>query len=163
MSKCKWGRSSVPFLGHIVTPAGLLPNPEKIKSVLRIKPLKDVAEVRAFLGLAGYFRRFVKDFAEIAAPLTAPLSADTFTWTPECDRALDTLKRRLVSPPVLAHPDFDLPFSIWVDASHIAVGAVLMQKQQGKNRVIAYASQSLSKAQAKWINKDSGISEIECY
>ncbi|KAF0724018.1 hypothetical protein Ae201684_017218 [Aphanomyces euteiches] len=163
MSKCKWGRSSVPFLGHIVTPAGLLPNPEKIKSVLRIKPLKDVAEVRAFLGLAGYFRRFVKDFAEIAAPLTALLSADTFTWTPECDRALDTLKRRLVSPPVLAHPDFDLPFSIWVDASHIAVGAVLMQKQQGKNRVIAYASQSLSKAQAKWINKDSGISEIECY
>ncbi|KAH9078114.1 hypothetical protein Ae201684P_019215 [Aphanomyces euteiches] len=163
MSKCKWGRSSVPFLGHIVTPAGLLPNPEKIKSVLRIKLLKDVAEVRAFLGLAGYFRRFVIDFAEIAAPLTALLSADPFTWTPECDRALDTLKRRLVSPPVLAHPDFDLPFSIWVDASHIAVGAVLMQKQQGKNRVIAYASQSLSKAQAKWINKDSGISEIECY
>ncbi|KAH9133302.1 hypothetical protein AeRB84_020594, partial [Aphanomyces euteiches] len=163
LRQCKWGRSSVPFLGHIVTPAGLLPNPEKIKSVLRIKPLKDVAEVRAILGLAGYFRRFVKDFAEIAAPLTAVLSADTFTWTPECDRALDTLKRRLVSPPVLAHPDFDLPFSIWVDASHIAVGAVLMQKQQGKNRVIAYASQSLSKAQAKWINKDSGISEIECY
>ncbi|KAF0737753.1 hypothetical protein Ae201684_006247 [Aphanomyces euteiches] len=143
--------------------SSLLPNPEKIKSVLRIKPLKDVAEVRAFLGLASYFRRFVKDFAEIAAPLTALLSVDTFTWTPECDRALDTLKRRLVSPPVLAHPDFDLPFSIWVDASHIAVGAVLMQKQQGKNRVIAYASQSLSKAQAKWINKDSGISEIECY
>ncbi|KAH9113061.1 hypothetical protein LEN26_013195, partial [Aphanomyces euteiches] len=163
MSKCKWGRSSVPFLGHIVTPAGILPNPEKIKSVLRIKPLKDVAEVRAFLGLAGYFRRFVKDFAEIAAPLTALLSTDTFTWTPECDQALDTLKRRLVAPPVLAHPDFDLPFSIWVDASHIAVGAVLMQKQHGRNRVIAYASQSLSKAQAKWINKDSGISEIECY
>ncbi|KAH9160252.1 hypothetical protein LEN26_001953, partial [Aphanomyces euteiches] len=161
-SQCKWGRSSVPFLGHTVTPAGLLPKPETIKSVLRIQPLKNVTEVRAFLGLARYFRRFVKDFAQIAAPLNALLSADTFVWTTECDQALDTLKRRLVSPPVLAHPDFDLPFSIWVDASHIAVGAVLMLKQQGKNRVIAYASQSLSKAQAKWINKDSGISEIEC-
>ncbi|KAH9118341.1 hypothetical protein AeMF1_008442, partial [Aphanomyces euteiches] len=129
MSKCKWGRSSVPFLGHIVTPAGILPNPEKIKSVLRIKTLKDASEVRAFLGLAGYFRRFVRDFSKIAAPLTLLLTEEKFTWTPACDESLEKLKRNLVSPPILAHPDFDLPFAIWVDASHIAVGAVLMQKQ----------------------------------
>ncbi|KAH9119167.1 hypothetical protein LEN26_011773 [Aphanomyces euteiches] len=79
MSKCKWGRSSVPFLGHIVTPAGILPNPEKIKSVLRVKALKDASEVRAFLGLAGYFRRFVRDFSKIAAPLTSLLTAEQFT------------------------------------------------------------------------------------
>ncbi|KAF0712282.1 hypothetical protein AaE_012068, partial [Aphanomyces astaci] len=163
MSKCKWGRSSVPFLGHIITPAGILPNPEKIKSVLRVKPLKDVSEVRAFLGLASYFRRFVRDFSKIAAPLSALVTDETFVWTPDCDVALDKLKRSLVSPPILAHPDFDLPFDIWVDASHIAVGAVLMQKQDGKNRVIAYASQSLSKAQQKWITKEMGISEIECW
>ncbi|KAH9103566.1 hypothetical protein AeMF1_020122, partial [Aphanomyces euteiches] len=160
MSKCKWGRSSVPFLGHIVTPAGILPNPEKIKSVLRVKALKDASEVRAFLGLAGYFRRFVRDFSKIAAPLTNLLTAEQFTWSTACDEALESLKRSLVSPPILAHPDFDLPFSIWVDASHIAVGAVLMQKQQNKNRVIAYASQSLTKAQQKWISKEMGISEI---
>ncbi|KAF0729302.1 hypothetical protein Ae201684_013048 [Aphanomyces euteiches] len=157
MSKCKWGRSSVPFLGHIVTPAGILPNPEKIKSVLRVKTLKDASEVRAFLGLAGYFRRFVRDFSKIAAPLTNLLTAEQFIWSTACDEALESLKRSLVSP------HFDLPFSIWVDASHIAVGAVLMQKQQNKNRVIAYASQSLSKAQQKWISKEMGISEIECW
>ncbi|KAH9085757.1 hypothetical protein Ae201684P_005459 [Aphanomyces euteiches] len=163
MSKCKWGRSSVPFLGHIVTPAGILPNPEKIKSVLRVKALKDASQVRAFLGLAGYFRRFVRDFSKIAAPLTNLLTAEQFIWSTACDEALESLKRSLVSPPILAHPDFDLPFSIWVDASHIAVGSVLMQKQQNKNRVIAYASQSLTKAQQKWISKEMGISEIECW
>ncbi|KAH9151545.1 hypothetical protein AeRB84_005864 [Aphanomyces euteiches] len=163
MSKCKLGRSSVPFLGHIVTPAGILPNPEKIKSILRVKALKDASEVRAFLGLAGYFRRFVRDFSKIAAPLTNLLTAEQFIWLTACDEALESLKRSLVSPPILAHPDFDLPFSIWVDASHIAVGAVLMQKQQNLNRVIAYASQSLTKAQQKWISKEMGISEIECW
>ncbi|KAH9103881.1 hypothetical protein AeMF1_019899, partial [Aphanomyces euteiches] len=145
MSKCKWGRSSVPFLGHIVTPAGILPNPEKIKSVLRVKALKDASEVRAFLGLAGYVRRFVRDFSKIAAPLTNLLTAEQFIWSTACDEALESLKRSLV------------------DASHIAVGAVLMQKQQNKNRVIAYASQSLTKAQQKWISKEMGISEIECW
>ncbi|KAH9088485.1 hypothetical protein LEN26_019472 [Aphanomyces euteiches] len=163
MSKCKWGRSSVPFLGHIVTPAGILPNPEKIKSVLRVKPLKDASEVRAFLGLAGYFRRFVRDFSKLAAPLTNLLTAEQFIWSTACDEALESLKRSVVSPPILAHPDFDLFFSIWFDASHIAVGVVLMQKQQNKNRVIAYASQSLTKAQQKWISKEMGISEIECW
>ncbi|KAF0735495.1 hypothetical protein Ae201684_008062 [Aphanomyces euteiches] len=112
MSKCKWGRSSVPFLGHIVTPAGILPNPEKIKSVLRVKALKDASEVRAFLGLAGYFRRFVRDFSKIAAPLTNLLTAEQFIWSTACDEALESLKRSLVSPPILVHPDFDLPFSI---------------------------------------------------
>ncbi|KAF0730073.1 hypothetical protein AaE_009327, partial [Aphanomyces astaci] len=150
MSKCKWGRSSVPFLEHIITTAGILPNPEKIKSVLRVKPLKDVSEVCAFLGLASYFRRFVRAFSKIAAPLSALVTDETFVWTPDCDVALDKLKRNLVSPPILAHPDFDLPFDIWVDAN-------------GKNRVIAYASQSLSKAQPKWITKEMGISEIECW
>ncbi|KAH9061488.1 hypothetical protein Ae201684P_020824 [Aphanomyces euteiches] len=106
MSKCKWGRSSVPFLGHIVTPAGILPNPEKIKSVLRVKTLKDASEVRAFLGLAGYFRRFVRDFSKIAAPLTNLLTAEQFIWSTACDEALESLKRSLVSPPILAHPDF---------------------------------------------------------
>ena len=168
MSKCKWGRSSVAFLGHIVTPAGILPNPEKIKSVLRIGDLKDVSEVRAFLGLAGYFRRFIRDYAKISSPLTALLTADPFVWSPACSEAVDTLKKRLVSPPLLAHPDFDEPFSIWVDASQLAVGAVLLQSQHGQTRVIAYASQALTKAQRKWLGKDyvtkeSGISEIECW
>ncbi|KAH9123886.1 hypothetical protein AeMF1_005257 [Aphanomyces euteiches] len=163
MSKCKWGKTSVAFLGHIVTPAGILPNPEKVKSVLKIRPLRNVAEVRAFLGLAGYFRRFIKGFAAISRPLEKLKTAEVFQWTHECDEALNILKRKLVSPPILAYPDFDKPFFILVDACPVAVGAVLMQRQDNRDRVIAYASQALDATQQKWIHKKDGISEIECY
>ncbi|KAF0721971.1 hypothetical protein Ae201684_018793 [Aphanomyces euteiches] len=163
MSKCKWGKTSVAFLGHIVTPAGILPNPEKVKSVLKIRPLRNVAEVRAFLGLAGYFRRFIKGFAAISRPLEKLKTAEVFQWTHECDEALNILKRKLVSPPILAYPDFDKPFFILVDACPVAVGAVLMQRQDNRDRVIAYTSQALDATQQKWIHKKDGISEIECY
>ncbi|KAH9134953.1 hypothetical protein AeRB84_019408 [Aphanomyces euteiches] len=163
MSKCNWGRTSVAFLGHIVTPAGILPNPEKVKSVLKIRPLKSVAEVRAFLGLARYFRRFIQGFAAISRPLEKLKTAKVFEWTPECDDALNNLKRKLVSPPILAYPNFDETFFIMSDACPIAVGAVLMQRQNGRDRVIHYASQALDATQQKWIHKKDGISEIECY
>ncbi|KAH9118113.1 hypothetical protein AeMF1_008577 [Aphanomyces euteiches] len=78
MSKCKWGRTSVAFLGHIVTPAGVLPNPEKVKSVLKIGKLQNIAEVRSFLGLTGYFRRFIKGYATIARPLENLKTAERF-------------------------------------------------------------------------------------
>ncbi|KAH9086314.1 hypothetical protein LEN26_020244 [Aphanomyces euteiches] len=163
MSKCKWGKTSVAFLGHLVTPAGILPNPEKVKSVLKIRPLRNVAEVRAFLGLAGYFRRFIKGFAAISRPLEKLKTAKVFQWNHECDEALNILKRKLVSPPILAYPDFDEPFFILVDACPVAVGAVLMQRQDNRDRVIAYASQALDATQQKWIHQKDGISEIECY
>ncbi|KAH9078216.1 hypothetical protein Ae201684P_019721 [Aphanomyces euteiches] len=148
MSNCKWGKTSVAFLGHIV---------------LKIRPLRNVAEVRAFLGLAGYFRRFIKGFAAISRPLEKLKTAEVFQWTHECDEALNILKRKLVSPPILAYPDFDKPFFFLVDACPVAVGAVLMQRQDNRDRVIAYASQALDATQQKWIHKKDGISEIECY
>jgi hypothetical protein len=91
------------------------------------------------------------------------LKETVFDWTPECQQALDTLKRKLASPPILAYPDFDLPFSIYVDACPIAMDAVLMQTQNGYKRVIAYASQALDASQQKWIAKKDGTSEIECF
>jgi hypothetical protein len=166
MSKCKWGCNSVAFLGHIVTPAGVLPNPEKVKSVLKIKPLKNIAEVRSFMGLASYFRRFVKNFASIAKPIEDLKTMILFRWSQECDEALDKLKRALTSPPILAYPDFSdkaAEFKVYTDACPIAVGAVLMQEQKGAQRVIAYASQALDATQRRWIAKDAGTSEIECY
>ncbi|KAH9081378.1 hypothetical protein LEN26_021318 [Aphanomyces euteiches] len=163
MSKCHWGKTSVAFLGHIVTLAGILPTPEKVKSVLRVRPLRNVAEVRAFLGLAGYFRRFIQGFAAISRPLEKLKTAEVFEWTSECTDALENLKRKLVSPPILAYPIFEDPFFVMVDACPIAVGAVLMQRQDGRDRVIHYASQALDATQQKWIHKKDGISGIECY
>ncbi|KAF0702737.1 hypothetical protein AaE_015742 [Aphanomyces astaci] len=163
MSKCQWGKDKVAFLGHTVTPGGILPNPEKVKAVLRIKPLRNVAQVRSFLGLAGYFRRFIKGYAQISRPLESLKTTEVFEWTPECQDSLDMLKRKLASPPILAYPDFDLPFTICVDACPIALGAVLLQEQQGRHRVISYASQALDTSQQKWISKKDGTSEIECF
>ncbi|ETV66272.1 hypothetical protein H257_17241 [Aphanomyces astaci] len=162
-SKCQWGRDRVGFLGHTITPGGILPNPEKVKAVLRIKPLKNVAQVRSFLGLAGYFRRFIKGYALLSRPLEKLKVADEFEWSPECQTSLDNLKRKLASPPILAYPDFELPFTVFVDACPIALGAVLMQEPRGRHRGIAYASQALDASQQKWIKKKDGVSEIECY
>ncbi|KAF0772430.1 hypothetical protein AaE_002297 [Aphanomyces astaci] len=120
-------------------------------------------EVRAFLGLAGYFRRFIKRYAAISRPLERLKTAELFQWDGDYDVALDKLKRALASPPILAYPDFGLPFIVYVDACPIAVGAVLMQKQSGRERVIAYASQALNQTQQRWINKKDGTSEIECF
>ena len=166
MSKCHWGRARVAFLGHMVTPSGILPNPEKVKAVLKIQSLKNVAEVRAFLGLVGYFRRFIKGFAEISKPIEKLKTDDVFRWTEECNTALDTLKRKLAKPPILAYPDFSpeaAEFVLYTDACPIAIGAILMQKQGKHERVLAYASQALNQSQAKWIDKKNGTSEIECY
>ncbi|KAH9090745.1 hypothetical protein Ae201684P_006151 [Aphanomyces euteiches] len=142
MSKCHWGKSSVAFLGHIVTPAGILPNPEKVKSVLKIHELRNVAEVRAFLGLAGYFRRFIKGFAAIANPLEQLKTSPSFQWTEECKRSLDTLKQKLVSPrwriPISNNPS---SFT-WTPAR---------------------SRQALDATQRRWINKKDGTSEIECF
>ncbi|KAF0705854.1 hypothetical protein AaE_014354 [Aphanomyces astaci] len=112
MSKCYWGKSFVAFLGHIVTHGGILPNPEKVKSVLKIEPLRNVGEVRAFLGLAGYFRQFIKGYAAISQPLERLKTAELFQWDGECDVALDKLKRTLASPPILAYPDFELLYIV---------------------------------------------------
>ncbi|KAH9092368.1 hypothetical protein LEN26_018453 [Aphanomyces euteiches] len=97
---------------------------------------KSGEEVRAFLGLAGYFRRFIQGFAGISRPLEKLKTAEVFEWTSECTDALENLKRKLVSPPILAYPIFEDPFFIMVDACPIAVGAVLMQRQDGRDRFI---------------------------
>ncbi|KAH9142693.1 hypothetical protein AeRB84_013249 [Aphanomyces euteiches] len=121
MSKCHWGKTSVAFLGHIIVGGDLAKSGE---------------EVRAFLGLAGYFRRFIQGFAGISRPLEKLKTAEVFEWTSECTDALENLKRKLVSPPILAYPIFEDPFFVMVDACPIAVGAVLMQRQDGRDRVL---------------------------
>uniref|UniRef100_A0AAY5L9X8 Gypsy retrotransposon integrase-like protein 1 n=1 Tax=Esox lucius TaxID=8010 RepID=A0AAY5L9X8_ESOLU len=150
--KCKLFQSQVKFLGHVVDRHGVRPDPEKISAVVDWATPSTVKEVRAFLGLAGYYRRFISGFAKIARPLNSLLAgipADKKTgsvgvnWTEECQQAFQQLKTSLTQAPVLAYADFSLPFTVYTDASNRGLGAVLAQLQDGRERVIAYASRSV--------------------
>ena len=158
LSKCYWGRTSIPFLGHLITTQGILPNPDKVAVVLQAERPTDVSSLRSFTGLTSYFRRFVKGYATIAAPLEKLKQKDIeWKWTSDCEEAFLILKRRLASPPILAYPDWNLSFVLHTDASLNAIGAVLLQKQEGKERVIAYAGRVTNKTEKKY-----GITQLEC-
>ncbi|OWZ15485.1 LOW QUALITY PROTEIN: Retrovirus-related Pol Polyprotein from transposon 412 [Phytophthora megakarya] len=164
MKKCHWGRSQVAFLGHIVTPSGILPNPEKVKAVMNVQQPRDLHEIRSFLGFTSYFRRYIPGYASISAPLERlKVKGAQFCWDGDCESAFQQLKRALMELPILVYPDLNKRFSLYVDSSRYAVGACVMQKVDGRNRVVAYASKLLTGSQKQWINKEDEISEIECW
>ncbi|KAE9018561.1 hypothetical protein PF002_g8381 [Phytophthora fragariae] len=164
MKKCHWGRSQVAFLGHIVTPTGILPNPEKVKPVMNVQRLRDVHDIRSFLGLTSYFRRYIPGYALISTLLERLKMKDApFNWTEDCKTAFRQLKRAHVKPSILVYPDMKKRFKIYVDSSRYAVGACLMQEVEGRNCVVAYASKLLIGSQKNWISNQNGISEIECW
>lgn len=149
--KCKLMRKEVAFLGHIISGQGIRTDPEKTDAIKTWPTPLSVKEVRAFLGLAGYYRRFVKGFSKLAAPLHKLADkSEGFKWTTECDHAFSELKAKLVSAPILAFPLPEGEFILDTDASDQAVGAVLSQVQGGVERVIAYGSKALSKAEKKY-------------
>jgi predicted aspartyl protease len=148
--KCQFLKSEVNFLGHVVSRAGVSMQQHKVEAMRTWPALQSVKDVRAFLGLAGFYRRFVKGFSEIARPLTDLTKiADKrwFSWGQPEQHAFDTLKQAMVSAPVLAHPDPRQPWIVQSDASGFAIGAVLSQKQtDGTVRPVAYWSHKLASA-----------------
>src|SRR5258708_14589160 len=126
-------------------------DPEKIKEIVEWKPPRNVHEVRQFLGLCSYYRRFVKDFSAIAAPLHELTKKDeAFVWTPKRQGAFETLKEHLVTGPILAMSQDEGEFVLDVDASNWAAGAVLQQYQGGLLRVIGYASRIFNACELKY-------------
>ncbi|KAL8154567.1 hypothetical protein AgCh_000077 [Apium graveolens] len=139
-SKCEFWRNEVQFLGHVINKEGVLVDPSKIEAVSNWERPTTPTEVRSFIGLAGYYRRFVQDFAKIAAPLTRlTRKTEKFEWKEKCENSFQELKKRLITAPVLALPDRKGDFVIYSDASHKGLGCVLMQH----DKVIAYASRQL--------------------
>ena len=150
-SKCQFLKRSVNFLGHVVSAEGVATAPEKIQAVKEWPTPRSVRELRSFLGLAQYYRKFIYFFSHRAKPLYQLLEKNkAFKWTSECQAAFQDLKDCLISAPILAYPYPEGQFVLDTDASGFAIGAVLSQEQEGELRVIAYGSRTLSKAQRNY-------------
>ena len=151
-TKCKLFAKQVSFLGHRVSEEGISTDPEKVKSIRDWPQPRNVKELRSFLGLASYYRKFCESFATICKPLHKLTEKNhPFDWTPECQSAFDTIKKVLTTAPVLGYPSTDGGhFVIDCDASNVGIGSVLHQLQDGKEVVIGYFSRCLSKAERKY-------------
>ena len=145
------GTDELKYLGHIINAEGNTPDPAKLQAVASIQPPSTVTELRAFLGLVGYYRRFIPRFATIASPLHCLLQKDSVgEWTEECQQAFDNLKKRLLEPPILKRPTPEDEYVLQTDWSQQAVAAVLCQHQDGREHPIAYASKSLNHAERNY-------------
>ncbi|CAA0839978.1 Uncharacterized mitochondrial protein AtMg00860, partial [Striga hermonthica] len=132
-------RSGV-VLGHVVSSRGIEVDKAKIDVIEKLPPPTNVKGIRSFLGHAGFYRRFIKDFSKISQPLCRLLANDVpFVFDDACLDAFATLKEKLVTAPIVVAPDWSLPFEIMCDASNLAVGAVLGQRVDKLLRVIYYA------------------------
>ena len=150
-------RSEVLFLGHIINQDGLAVDPKKVADILNWKAPKDVRGIKSFIGMAGYYRRFIEGFSKIARPMTVLLAKKVeFKWTQKCQEAFEELKNRLTTAPVLVLPDVHKPFSVYCDASYTGLGCVLMQE----GRVVAYSSRQLDRKSTRLNSSHSGESRM---
>lgn len=172
-SKCRFFQTSVRYLGHIVSREGVETDPEKTAATKTWPVPQTLKQLRSFLGFAGYYRRFIKDYSKIVKPLNdltggyPPLRKGQKTvnvagkyfiprapfaerWTPACQAAFECIKEKLTSSPVLAFANPKIPYVLHTDASSTGLGAALYQEQEGKMRVIAYASRGLTPSESRY-------------
>jgi len=149
--KCEFLRHEVIYLGHIIGEEGVRPDPVKIAAVKEFPTPRNVKNVRQFLGLTGYYRRFIPQFSRIANPLSNLLKKDViFAWNKDTQEAFDTLRELLCKEPILQYPNFERAFVLTTDASSFAVGGVLSQGEIGQDLPIAYASRVLNSAEKNY-------------
>ena len=158
--KCQWFKKEVKVLGHVVKENEIKMDQDKIKAIQEWKIPKNIKQLQQFIGLCSYYRRFIKGFASIAAPLYALFKKEKhWKWSDDCQKSFDLLKEKLTSYPVLRQPDFSKPFYIYTDASGVALGAVLSQKDENNKEYVCYYW--------SWILKGAElhytISEKECF
>jgi hypothetical protein len=150
--KCYFCKRKLAFLGHVISADGIQPDPGKVDKVKNFPIPTNTTELRGFIGLASYYRRFIQDFATVAEPMNRLLRKDIpYIWNEDCDLAFNQLKERLITSPILIYPDFSKEFLLYTDASYQGLGAVLAQlDDEGHEHVIAYASRSLVGAETNY-------------
>jgi hypothetical protein len=155
-SKCEFWIDEVPFLGYIISNGGILVDIAKVKETVAWSIPTTVTEIRSFLGLAGYYRRFIEEFSKIAKPMASLLEKGReFKWDEKCQDSFDQLKKRLMSPLVLVMPDLQKGFDIYCDACGQGLGCVLMQ-----GHVIAYASREIRKHELNFPTHDLELTVV---
>lgn len=160
-SKCSFMRKEVNYLGHVITDKGVKPDPQKIKCVLDFPIPTNTNELKSFLGLSGYYRRFIPNYGQTSKPLTALLKKDAqFSWSDLCQEAFEKLKSMLTQEPLLQYPDFTKAFNLTCDASNFAIGWVLSQGPIGQDAPIAYASRNLNKAEQNYNTTEKELCAI---
>lgn len=160
--KCRFFKPKVKYVGHIVSEAGVETDPEKIEKIIKWPTPETPEQVRQFIGFAGYYRRFIRNFSQISKPLTElmPTPAKkskkkthiqkSWNWGQQQEQSFLKLKELLSTAPILGYADYTKSFEVHTDASGLGLGAVLYQNQEGQNRVIAYASRGLSKSEKNY-------------
>ena len=151
LEKCHFMVIEGIVLGHKISENGIEVDKAKVNVMVQLQPLKTVKDIRSFLGHAGFYRRFIKDFSKLARPLTRLLCKEAeFTFDEECLVAFRSIKEALISAPIVQAPNWDHPFEIMCDASDYAVGAVLGQRIDKKLHVIYYASRTMDDTQVRY-------------
>ena len=145
-------------LGHIISKQGIEVDKAKVELIVKLPSLTNVKGVRQFLGHAGFYRRFIKDFSKLARPLCELLvKDDKFIWDDRCQRSFEELKLFLTTAPILRAPNWQLPFEVMCDASDFSVGAILGQRENEKSYVIYYASKTLNEAQRNYTTTEKEL------
>ena len=156
-SKCEFWLTEVRFLGHLVSTSGVSVDPEKVKVVMSWERPKSVFEIRSFLGLAGYYKRFIEDFSRLVAPITRLTRKEVkYEWNDPCERVFQELKRRLTSAPILIVPKRGQRYTVYCDASKDGLGCVLMQY----GRVVTYDSRQLKNHERNYPTHDMELAAI---
>ena len=156
--KCHFMVNQGIVLGHIISSRGIEVDKAKIELISKLPPPTNVKTIRQFLGHAGFYRRFIKDFSKIAKPLYKLLEKDAkFVWERECQKSFEELKFHLTTAPIVRAPNWQLPFEVMCDASDLAIGAVLGQREDGKPHVVYYASKTLNEAQRNYTTTEKEL------
>jgi hypothetical protein len=159
--KCEFLRKEVNYLGHVITEDGVRPDPRRVIAIENFPRPECEKTLKSFLGMAGYYRRFIPRFSKIAAPLHALLKKDSvFEWTADQENAFENLKAKLTNQPILQYPDFSREFILTTDASNQGLGAVLSQGKIGKDLPVAYASRNLNKAEKNYSTSEKELLAI---
>ncbi|GAU42645.1 hypothetical protein TSUD_398500, partial [Trifolium subterraneum] len=157
LSKCEFWLKEVSFLGHVISSGGIAVDPTKVDAVLKWETPESVSEIRSFLGLAGYYRRFIEGFSKMALPLTLLTRKDqAFVWDKKCEKSFQELKKKLTTAPVLILPDAKESFVVYCDASKLGLGGVLMQK----GKVVAFASRQLKVHERNYPTHDLELAAV---